>query len=68
MTSKVTLEPIAIALHEMRAKPVLVRREHVESAVEPVVVDLRKWDAREVFERRPFIPVLGDGQLRALRA
>ena len=68
MTSKVTLEPIAIPLHEMRAEPVLVRREHVESAVEPVVIDLGKRDAREVFERRPFIPMLGDGQLRTRRA
>jgi hypothetical protein len=51
----------------MLAELVLVRREPIETAVEPVIVDFGKRDAGDVFEWRAFIPVLRDAQFRTLR-
>ena len=48
-------EPRAIALHEMRAEPFLVRREHVEAALEPVIVDLFPRDPEQIGERAALI-------------
>jgi len=45
-----------------------MRPEHVEAAIKTVVVYFGKRHARDVFERRPPVPMFRDPQLRTLRA
>jgi len=44
-------EPVAVALHEVRAQRVLVPSDVIERVVEARVVDLREGDAEQVVER-----------------
>jgi len=61
-------EPALVTLVEMRTERVLVRVEHVEAAIEPRVIDARKWDAEQVFEGAVGIPALGHFELALLAA
>jgi hypothetical protein len=61
-------EPAPVTLVEMRAEPVLLRAQHVETAIEPRVIDAGKGDAEQVFERAVGIPALGHFQFAALPA
>lgn len=49
----------------MGAEFLFVASEHVESAIEPVVVDLLLAHPEKIFERRALEPPLGDPQLTA---
>jgi hypothetical protein len=61
-------EPTAVALHEMGAELVLMRREHIEAARKLVIVDLLPRDAGQILHRAVRIPAFRGTQLRTLPA
>ena len=52
----------------MSAELVLMRREHVQAAIKPVVTDLLPRDPEQILHRTVRIPALCDAQLRVLPA
>jgi hypothetical protein len=60
-------EPALVTRVQMLAERVLVRVQHVESAIEPALIDLRKCHAQQIFQRAVGIPTLGHFQF-ALQA
>jgi hypothetical protein len=61
-------EPVTVTRQQMGAELFLVRHQHVQSAVEPVVVDLRPACAQQVLQRRAPIPALRHTQFTQLPA
>ena len=52
----------------MGAELILVRRQHVQTPVEAIIVDLGQRDSGDILQGRAFIPMLGNAKLAALSA
>jgi hypothetical protein len=63
---KLHAKPILVAFQQMGAELIFVRVQHVQSAVEPRVIDLAKGHAQQIFQRTIAIPALRHFELAAL--
>ena len=59
-------KPILVAFQQMGAELILVRVQHVQSAVEPGVIDVAERHAQQIFQRTIGIPALRHFELAAL--